>query len=59
MMTPIIRALRDFINVQRGGLYDTRDGASLSVHIWFGPLGFHVFRRPFGVVPDWQWEWRR
>lgn len=44
------------ISISRGGLIDTRDGAQLALHVWFGPLGLHIFRRPFGISPDWSWE---
>lgn len=50
-MTPLISA-------RRGALYDPRDGAQLALHFWIGPFGLHVFRRPFGVVPDYDRRWR-
>jgi hypothetical protein len=46
------------ISIERGGLYDTRDGAQLALHLWIGPFGIHIFRRPFSIIPDWDRAWR-
>lgn len=48
----------NLIYISRGGLIDTADGAQLALHIWIGPLGLHVFRRPLGVEWDWCSRWR-
>jgi hypothetical protein len=40
------------LNISRGDMFDAADGARLSLHIWIGPFGLHLFRRPLGVVPD-------
>lgn len=48
----------NLISFQRGGCYDTRDGAQLALHVWIGPFGLHIFRRPLDVVPDWCRTWR-
>lgn len=50
--------MTNFISVTRGGLYDTADGAQLALHLWLGPFGLHIFRRPFAVEPDFNWHWR-
>lgn len=46
------------IHISRGGLIDTRDGAHLSLHLWLGKWGWHLFRRPFGVERDYCARWR-
>lgn len=50
--------MTNLLSIERGGMIDSRDGAQLALHIWFGPLGLHLFRRPFAAELDWCSRWR-
>lgn len=50
--------MTNLISFRRGRLYDST-GAQLALHFWIGPFGLHVFRRPFGVAPEFDRDWRR
>lgn len=54
------------IYITRGGVYhvDPATGAETpvtpaSLHIWVGPFGLHIFRKPLSIKPDFIRHWRK